>query len=216
MKIPAPAFFGLLICCGFVFKIFEDKPACAIALIRQNIFYIGVESPVRIVVRGVPVDQVVITSSPNLTIVKKGNDQYVVNAKEAGAASITVTGGNMEPVTFPYRVKHIPDPVPLLGAKYSSCSMKNGEFKAQSGIAMVFAENFDFDVHCDVTGYEVTYFSKKHDPVVATNSGGRFSAQVRTLIDRAKPGDIYFFDNIKFKCPGDGEYINLSLVFHID
>jgi hypothetical protein len=43
-----------------------------------------------------------------------------------------------------------------------------------------------------------------------TNPGGVFSGPARNVINQAKPGDQYFFDNIRAKCPGDaaGRKIN--------
>jgi len=52
---------GLVACSVLAFKLFKDRPACAIALTQRNIFYVGIENPVTIVVRGVPADQVVVT-----------------------------------------------------------------------------------------------------------------------------------------------------------
>ncbi len=116
---------------------------------------------------------------------------------------------------FTYRVKRIPDPTPLLGAKHRSKAMANGEFRAQGGIATVL-ENFDFEAKCDVAGFEVTYLPKRQDPITKQNSGARWNGDVQDWISKAKPGDAYFFDDIKCKCPGDAAARNLGgLAFKI-
>lgn len=67
-----------------------------------------------------------------------------------------------------------------------------------------------------MTGFEVTYLPKRQDPVVRQNSGVRFSSDVQDMVNKAKPGDAYFFDNIKCKCPGDAAARNLGgLAFKI-
>ena len=50
----------------------------------------------------------------------------------------------------------------------------------------------------------------------STNAGARYNAKSKELINKAKPGDIYYYDNVKAKCPGDpaGRKIN-SMVFKI-
>lgn len=103
----------------------------------------------------------------------------------------------------------------MLGGRYTSRTMGNGEFKAPNGLSAVL-ENFDFDAGCEVVSYEVTYLAKREDPYTRYNAGARFSSDVRDMVARAKPGDVYFFDEVKVKCPGDVTPRNLgSLVFRI-
>lgn len=198
------------------FNFFYDPPACAIAVNKLNVFYIGVDNPVSIVVRGVPKEQVVVKGDGlNLKKSPGDNDDYTVTATTPGTGYITVSGGDLKPMKFQYRVKKIPDPVPRLGGNHRGGTMANGEFKAQNGIAAVM-ENFDFDAYCDVVSYEVTYLTKRQDPVTVINYGARFNSDVEALVSKAAPGVAYFFDEIKVRCPGDAAARNLgSLVFRI-
>jgi hypothetical protein len=52
---------------------------------------------------------------------------------------------------------------------------------------------------------------------VETNKGGAYGAQCKGLVDQAKAGDTFYFENVKAKCPGDasGRDIN-QLVFKIN
>ena len=205
---------GLVVTSFFAFKIWDKETGCAIALHKNNVFYIGLDNPISIIVRGVRADQVKIEAQ-GITLIKGADDAYTVRAFVPGEASITVSGGNMEPMRFRYRVKRIPDPMARLGAKHLSRSIGNGEFRAQTGIAAVL-ENFDFDARCDVVGYEATYMAKRQEPISVMNTGGRFNDNTRDLINQAKPGDVYFFNEIKCKCPGDDTSRNLgALVFRI-
>jgi hypothetical protein len=56
--------------------------------------------------------------------------------------------------------------------------------------------------NCDVAGFELIYLEKRQDPVPSQNNGGRFNDLSRQLVSRAKPGDIYIFDNVRVRCPG--------------
>jgi len=127
-----------------------------------------------------------------------------VQAKTPGKGVITVSGGRLKATTFYYSIRALPDPVPLLGAQYSSSdSIRNGVLKAQGGIGATFGGDFGFEARCDVISYYITYIGKQNESVTKLNSGARFGDEVREIIDRAKPGDRYFFYDIKARCPGD-------------
>jgi gliding motility-associated protein GldM len=185
----------------------------AVQLDKMNVFYIGVDNPISVSAAGVSSNDVKV-SATGVTATSTGGGKFTVRATTPGEATLTVSGGGASS-TFKFRVKRIPDPTPMLGAKHKGGSMGNGEFKAQSGIAAVL-ENFDFEAKCDVTGFEVTYLPKRQDPVVRQNAGVRFGSDVMDMVNKAKPGDAYFFDNIKCKCPGDVAARNLGgLAFKI-
>lgn len=206
--------FALSALCGFGF--FYDRPACAIALNKLNVIYIGIENPVSLVVRGVPREQVKVQGD-GLVIRKNDgdNDDYTVTATMPGEGAIIVSGGDMKPTQFAYRLKRIPDPVPRLGGSRRAGTIGNGEFKAQGGISAVL-ENFDFDAVCSILNFEVTYLAKNQDPMTVINNGSRFNGPASDLVGQARPGDVYFFDNIRCNCPGDAAARNLgSLVFRI-
>lgn len=93
--------------------------------------------------------------------------------------------------------------------------MGNGEFKAQGGVLAIL-EGFDFDARCNIQGFNLTYVAKRQDPVPVINQGPVYSDQAKRLVSQAKPGDIYYFDNVRARCPGDkaGRQIN-AMVFSI-
>jgi gliding motility-associated protein GldM len=182
----------------------------AVSLDKMNVFYIGVDNPISVSAAGVSSNDVKVTGAgAGISVTKTGNGKYTVKVTTPGEATLTVSGGGASQ-TFPYRVKRIPDPVPLLGAKHASKSMGNGEFKAQSGIAAVL-QGFDFDVRCDVVGFEATYLKKRQDPSPPiANSGARWNERVQAFVNQAGPGDAYFFEEIKVRCPGDSNPRNLG------
>lgn len=185
----------------------------AVALEKMNVFYIGVDNPVAVSAAGISSNDLKVSAS-GVSISKTGGSNYIVKATTPGEATITVSGPGVTQ-TFKYRVKRIPDPSPQLGARHKSKQMANGEFKAQGGIAAVL-ENFDFEAKCDVVGFKVGYLKKRQDPVEKTNSGARWGSDVADIINKAAPGDTYFFDEIKARCPGDAASRELgSLVFKI-
>ena len=185
--------------------------SAAVQLDKMNVFYIGVDNPISVSVAGVSSNDIKIVGNGVNIRKGEGSGKFVVTATTpSNDASITVSGGNVTQ-KFPYRVKRIPDPNPRLGGnpKNKGGSMGNGEFKAQGGISAIL-EGFDFDAKCDVVGFEMTYLAKRQDPISRQNSGAKWSGDVGDFIQKAKPGDAYFFDEVKCRCPGDQAARNIG------
>lgn len=188
--------------------------SCSVQLDKMNVFYIGVDNPISVAAAGVSSNDLRVVGS-GITMTKDGSSHYIVRATTPGEATITLSGGGLPPTSFKYKVKRIPDPIPLLGAQKYPSAIPNGTFKAQSGVAAVL-ENFDFEARCEVAGYTVAYQKKRADVVEKTNNGARYNSDVNDMIQKASPGDVYYFLDIKAKCPGDVATRKLGdLVFKI-
>ena len=186
---------------------------------KMNVFYIGVPNPVEISAAGVPSSQINVSMSGTGggTIKANGDGTYVVNVtrptKKGEHANINVSAPGMNEVRN-FRVKRIPDPVPKL-SKSRGGAMTSGEFKIQPGVFPVL-ENFDFDARCQIKGYRVVRIPKRQDPQLEQNIGGKYKSNVAAVVNKAKPGDTYLFDNIKCTCPGDPAPRDLgSMAFRI-
>ena len=172
----------------------------AVSLDKMNVFYVGVENPVTVSAAGVSTKDLKVNAS-GVTLTPNGKSKYIVKPSKPGAASITVSGGGLEPTKFDYKVKRIPDPVVKLG-KATGGNIKSGIFKAMPGL-IPWLENFDFEAKCKIQGFDVTRVAKRADPVVGKNPGGTFNGKAANMIKAAKAGDLYLFENIKGRCPGD-------------
>ncbi len=189
--------------------------SCNVSADKMNVFYIGVENPVSVSAAGVPTHTLKVSSSGGgISLSPAGKGKYMAKVTKPGEASITVSGEGLKATSFPFRVKRIPDPMARL-SKSSGGTMGNGEFKAQGGVG-AFLDNFDFDAKCKIQGYTLTFVAKRQDPVDSVNQGARYNEKSKRLVMQAKPGDTFFFDNVKARCPGDtaGRTIN-SMVFKI-
>ena len=71
-------------------------------------------------------------------------------------------------------------------------------------------EGFDFDARCQIQGYTVVRVAPRQDAEIAQNGGGKFEGGATSLINKAKPGDRYLFENIKARCPGDAAARNIG------
>ncbi|MEY3050695.1 MAG: hypothetical protein RLY31_480 [Bacteroidota bacterium] len=199
----------------FSFEVGERS--VAISADKMNVFYIGVDNPISVSAAGVSSNKldVSITGGGGKLTAIGSNTWNVTVGQPTDNCSIVVRekGGDLN-ASKQFRVKRIPDPVAKLGNKPDG-EMGNGEFKAQPGI-IAWLENFDFDARCEIQGFNLVKVSKREDPVDSPNAGGTFTGKTKNLVTSAKPGDIYYFENVKARCPGDvaGRKIN-SLVFRI-
>ena len=183
--------------------------------IKMNVLYIGVDNPVRLELAGVnPTEIRAEIFGGAGKIQKSGDKDYIVTVTKPGAVKIKLSGTGLQPREFDYIAKRIPDPIARL-SNSTGGMMGTGEIKAQGGLG-AFLDNFDFDARCNIQGFNLTRIPQRADPVEVVNAGPRFNANSIRLIRNAKPGDVYYFTNVKAKCPGDiaGRKIN-SLVFKI-
>jgi gliding motility-associated protein GldM len=172
----------------------------AVSADKMNVFYIGVNNPISISASGVSSNDVRVSATGPITISGTGASR-MVTASGPGDAKINVSANGSNLGSFDFRVKRIPDPFPQVGSSRGG-NIGNGEFKAQDGVLAIL-ENFDFEARCAISGFELVYVPKREDPIVSNNGGAVYNDQSRRLRDRARPGDSYYLNNIRAKCPGD-------------
>ena len=192
----------------------------SVSATKMNVFYIGVDNPVAVSAAGVPSNQVQVSMSGagGGSISRNSDGTFNVKVgtqtKLGEFAYVNVSApGLAEKREF--RVKRIPNPVAKLSSSMGGV-MSSGEFKAQRGLFAVL-ENFDFDAKCEIMGYQLVRVPRRQDPQMEANKGGGYNAGPKGLVDQAKAGDTFYFENVKAKCPGDasGRDIN-QLVFKIN
>jgi len=186
----------------------------AVSADKMNVFYIGVDNPISVSAAGVNSNELKVNVSGGGGKLKStGSNSWTATVSQPGECKINVSAGPLKDSKV-FRIKRIPDPTARLGKKEDG-SMGNGEFKAQQGL-IAWLDNFDFDAKCRIQGFTLVRVPKREDPIESINPGGTYNAKSKRLTGAAKPGDTYFFRDVKARCPGDsaGRKIN-SLVFNI-
>ncbi|GAB5551001.1 MAG: gliding motility protein GldM [Saprospiraceae bacterium] len=179
------------------------RRSVAVSADKMNVMYIGVDNPISVSAAGVSSNELRVNGSgAGIKLTKTSNGKYNARVSSMGAAKVTVSGGGLTPTSFDFRAKRIPDPIARLAGEESG-TLGNGVIRAQSGI---FAEldNFDFDAKCTIAGFTLVYQPPREDLAEVVNVGQAFTSASKGLINRAKPGDTYYFNNVRAKCPGDG------------
>lgn len=180
---------------------------------KMNVFYLGVENPLSVSAAGVASGDVRV-SGEGVDITKSSNGKYIVKPRRPGNATITVSGGGLEAMSFAYRVKPIPTPIARLGDQNSG-TMKPNLFKAYNKIYL-HLENFDFEATCSINSFELVRVDKHGDVFDSQNRGSAYNDKTKRIVNMAKFGDTFYFDKIKAKCPGDSRSRKLNgLVFRI-
>ncbi len=182
---------------------------------KMNVFYIGVDNPVEVSAAGSNSTNVKVSiTGGGASIRKLSNNQYVVTAqKPTKNCELTVTADGISQ-TKTFRVKRVPDPIVKLGKKTGG-AMSVGEFKAHEALLPDMG-NFDFDIRCEILGFELARVPARKSPMVERNGGKRYKGKALKVRNSVERGDTYYFSDVKVKCPGD-EYpreVN-SLAFKI-
>lgn len=202
----------------FEYKVGED--AIHLSVSKMNVFYIGVDNPITISAPGVSFSNLKVTVSGGggariRKIGGEGNYNVTVTRPTRLGEEVKInleTNGFLRSLLF--RVKQLPNPVAQLGNSQSG-AMGVDQFKAQAGVLAIL-HNFDFDAKCKIQGFIISRIPIEGDRIEVINKGARYSVVGRKLIDEAIPGDIFTFDKVKARCPGDlaGRMVN-SMVFKI-
>ena len=197
----------------FVYEV--GSRSAAVSAAKMNLLYIGVENPLDISVAGVNSNTVQVDCE-GCNVLSAGG-KYIAKVTKPGMAKVFVSGEGFPKTAYEFRVKRIPDPLPKIGnglRKYGG-KIGNGEFKISTGVD-AYLKDFDFDAVCNIVGYTATRHKKNDDPVSHVNSGSKYNSKVKRMVEQARPGDDYYFDEIVAKCPGDVQGRKLpSLVFKI-
>ena len=173
----------------------------AVSADKMNVFYMGVDNPVTVSAAGVASNAVRVNVSGAASKKSGSGSSMIVTGNSQGEATITVSANGETLGSFPFRVKRIPNPAPQIGNSKGG-KIPATQFKAQTGMIAIL-DNFDFDARCSISGYEMYYAPQRADAVPSVNAGASFNATSKQLISRARPGDNYYFNNIRARCPGD-------------
>jgi len=179
------------------------QPSLVVSAEKMNVFYIGVENPVKISYSGVP-DERINASITAGSITKGAKGSYIVRVKQAGKVTINVSGatgdgtrslGNAE-----FRVKTIPPPVVKLGGEQGKSGGAISKAELELGWVWAGMENFDFDLKVTVNKFRVST-TVKGFVKDESNTGNRLNSAQKVLIKSCSVGNKVYFENIDVQMP---------------
>jgi gliding motility-associated protein GldM len=179
---------------------FVGEAQASISLDKMNVFYIGVDNPITLSASGVTAGNLVATPEGCTLTKSAGVNKYLVRVTSPGKSYISLSAKLSDGTTknfgkYEYRVKYIPDPKASFANKFGGVAGAN-ELKSQIGIVAKL-ENFDFDAKFNVISYEYFYQPKRGTPLEGTMNGMFTNVgDIKSVMDKLKPGDKLFFDRI--------------------
>lgn len=188
-----------------------QTPTVSISADKMNVLYIGVDNPLTVAVAGIPNENIKLYSK-ELKLTSQGAGNYIALARQPGTATIQVEANNKIVKEIPFRVKRIPNPTAVYNG-LSSGAITAEEFKKYTDLNVFLPSDYD-GMNCKVASCSIIWVRPKTDPVEAYMRAGEFNEAAKKLIEKAAPGDFYYFEDIKAQCPG-GEIKLNSLVFRI-
>ncbi len=194
------------------------KPNAVISPIKMNVFYEGVDNPVAISVPGVATNALKIDWGKNVTHTPNGAN-YIVKPKPGSAGkrclinvSAEIEGKNKFIGKQEFRIKRVPDPVPMVGGQ-SGGKMRKNILLAQSG---VYAEmkDFDFELEYKVTRFTVSVLKNGYI-VDEPAKSGKFTQAQKDLIQGMSRGSKVAIEGIRAKGPSGTRNLG-TITFVID
>lgn len=200
----------------YEFTYMVGSEGASMQLDKMNVFYIGVPNPITVSAAGYSLEDVSV-DIPGATV--KGGaakGKFEVTVAKAGNVMANImakTATGMKKVgSMEIRVKRIPDPVAKVGGQIGG-GMFSSIFKSQLGVVAAL-DNFDFDARFVVTNFEFSVVPKRGEPIgpfPVRSSKFESNTQVMQAIERCKPGDKVYIEEIQARGP-DGTTRKLGTV----
>ncbi len=191
------------------------EPALVISPSKMNVFYRGLPNPVEISVPGVPMEKIKPSISAGHTLSKEGGE-WIVKPGQGNEATITVmaeiNGVNQRMGEKKFRVKPIPDPVPVFaGKKPTDSTVPLNDMTIAAGVRAEM-ENFDFEVDVRVKSFSMI-FIRDGAVIQRDATSNRVTDEMKVNMQRVKRGDKFYIENIIVKMPDgkDRKVANISL-----
>ncbi len=209
--IPVVTSFALLAAVLYAGFLQAQTPAVSVAADKMNVLYIGVDNPLTVAVAGVPSENIRLQSN-ELTLIDKGNGNYVALARQPGTATISVEANNQPVKQLQFRVKRIPDPMAVYN-DLTSGAITAEDFKKRANLSVALTSDYE-GMSCQIASFSLVWVRPKEDAIEVFVREGEVNERAKQLIETAAPGDFYYFENIRAKCPGGERPLN-ALVFRI-
>ena len=184
----------------------------AIAPSKMNVFYRGVENPVKIVSTS-NFDSITANNGGKIWPVLAGqgnkNGEFIFTAVSTGTTEIKIYAGGKVISSETFRVKPVPSPEIKLMGQFANCGtfdFSKIQLAAIGGISCGI-QGFDFDLNFVVISYELTG-TNEGALKIASGSGDSISKDAKTILQNADPNTKVYID-VKVKEP-DGKIRNMG------
>ncbi|MBN2237310.1 MAG: gliding motility protein GldM [Bacteroidales bacterium] len=185
------------------------EPSANVAATKMNVFYRGVDNPIKISAAGIPDHR--LDYSITKGSISKAADGYVVNGlgiETLSVKDVTISvyakgeaGGRTKLGEQVFRLRNLPDPIVFVTGKDENDKITRGELTTNPYLLCELPEYANFDYKYSVTGFAMTVFKSNGESYDLMARGNRMSEEMLTYIKSARRGTDLVFKNIKVKGP---------------
>lgn len=177
-------------------------PSLTVAATKMNVFYIGVDNPVSISVPGIAEANLrasisVGTLTRDVTgkswIVRVPQGQKTVISVNADIMGTTRSMGSAE-----FRIRRVPSPNAEVAGQVEGAIDKSTLLAA--GAIIPVMRDFEFELFFEVKSFRMTTIVGG-DGISKRGNGNRFSEEMISMIQGARKGQKFFFENIQAEGP---------------
>lgn len=194
-------------------KYMAAQPALVISPTKMNVFYIGVPNPVEISVPGVPSSAISANMSSG-SLSGDGKGGFIAKVTSPGKLNISVSAkinGQSKPMGVKeFRVKRIPDPVPIVGSLENGSTVSPGVLSAYPKV-IALLKDFDFDAKFVVTKFNLSMRTKDGYVIDIPATSEAITSQQKDAIRKATIGQKIYFDGVEARGP-DGTTRKLGTI----
>ncbi len=207
---------ALVLLCSFCFVLGKKqvKPKVCFTLYNGNNLIVGVDNPISIIAeneRPIQLGQVTVSgysgieydslAGKNGATISGGNGDFIVRVDSFGIVDFDV---KTKAGTVQKSILATPLPTVTYFGLSRGGSLSAEKFKLQKGV-VASVECCGFDAKCAVIDYSIIRITHDNRVDRAINIGGRLNEAANQLIQAAQSGDIYWFRNTRYRCPGSRE-----------
>ncbi len=202
----------------FAGEFFVAPPSVTISPTNMNVLYCGVDNPISVAAPGVNSNDLIVTmTGGGGTIRKNPNGTYIVNVKQPGKATISVSaklnGTNKAMGSMDFRCKQIPKMSAKLGT-LSGGAIAKEVLGAQSSLR-IDPNGFDFPVKFEVISYTVDIMTGGDGKPPMNANSGQITAEMKAQFNKLRRGNSVVFSNIRYRGPDGVKAAEGQLVFKI-
>lgn len=197
------------------------EPSANVAATKMNVFYRGVDNPVKISAAGVPETQLHYDIVGDGRIQKNGNELVVNNLTKKNVQTVTVnvySGEGSERTRLgeqEFRVKDLPPPDIFVSGMTADGLVGKGGFLANPYIRAALPDYVNFEYKYKVTGFSMWVKKNGSDYEMRSNSS-ELTPDMKRFIEEARKNSKLFFTDIEVQGPLEKFKKNGALVITIN
>lgn len=181
------------------------RPSATVAATKMQVFYKGVENPIKVSVPGVANDKIRVSMSGG-TVRRTGDGEYMVKLNNSAPRTVTIKvsaemeNGEVKPMgNAIYTCKVLPRPFAKVGGREDGCIPLN-EMMAAQGVRTTYGADFLFQgLSVSASSFELTIIKGGQVFPQGRIAGNRFKQEHKEIFRKLRPGDRVIIENIKAK-----------------